>query len=163
MKNIFNFFISTQAWKIFLIYFSILIMTGFLYFLNFSPFITNSLFYVINDLFILLWLYSVGCQLNPFMPPSQMNLRLFQVISLILFLILLSFFFCPPVFHAPFTIILLNLAFAFLVFFVAKSIVIAEANENGSFDSCLGVFVYIWIFPIGIWFVQPRIIKIIKK
>jgi len=163
MKNIFNFFVSTQAWKIFLIYFSILIITGFLYFFNLNSLSTNSLFYVINDLFVLLWLYSVGCQLYPFIPTNQMNLLLFQVIALVSFLILLSFFFYPPVFHTSATIIFLNLAIAFLVFFVAKSIVIAEANEKDCVDSCFGVFVYIWIFPIGIWFVQPRITKIIKN
>ena len=163
MKNVLFFFISAKAWKIFIIYSVLLIMVGFLYFSNLKSFVGNSLFYVTNDLFVLFWLYSVGCQLYSFIPPNKMNLKLFQVISLISFFLLLSFFFYPSAFCTSTTIILLNLAFAFLVFFVARLITIAEIDENGHINSCLGTFVYIWMFPIGIWLVQPRIIKIFKK
>ena len=163
MRKVLFFFISAKAWKIFIIYFVLLIMVGFLYFSNVNPFVDNSLFYVTNDLFVLFWLYSVGYQLYSFISPAKMNLKLFQIVSLISFCLLLSFFFYPSTFCISTTIILLNLALAFLIFFVARLITIAEINETGHINSCLGTFVYIWMFPIGIWLVQPRIIKIFKN
>ena len=163
MRNVLFFFISAKAWKIFIIYSVLLIMVGFLYFSNVNSSVDNSLFYVTNDLFVLFWLYSVGYQLYSFISPAEMNLKLFQIVSLMSFCFLLSFFFYPPTFCISTTIVLLNLAFAFLIFFVARLIIIAEINETGHSNSCLGTFVYIWMFPIGIWLVQPRIIKIFKK
>lgn len=163
MRIFYNFFIFSQSWKIFLVYFSFLIIAGFLYFSNINSFATNSIFYVVNDLFVLLWLYSVGLQLCQFAPSNQISLRIFKIVSLLSLFFLLSFFLYPMAFNTSFTIILLNLAFAFLIFFVAKSITSTEAAKKNSADNCLGTFIYIWIFPIGIWFVQPRITKIFQK
>ncbi len=163
MRDISFYFISAKAWKIFIIYSVLLIMIGFLYLSDMNLFVDNSIFYVINDLFVLFWLYSVGHQLYSFISPAKMNLKLFQIVSFISFCLLLNFFFYPSTFSISTSIILLNLAFAFLIFFVAKLITIAETNETDHINSCLGTFVYIWMFPIGIWFVQPRIIKIYKN
>ena len=39
----------------------------------------------------------------------------------------------------------------------AKLIVNAETQKENSFIDSLGTFLLLWFYPIGIWFVQPRI------
>jgi len=41
--------------------------------------------------------------------------------------------------------------------FVSKSLALAERGKPASFYDYAGPFFLIWFFPIGVWFVQPRI------
>ena len=45
----------------------------------------------------------------------------------------------------------------YLLYFVAKSLVLAETARPATFNDYAGPFFLIWFFPIGIWFIQPRI------
>lgn len=48
-------------------------------------------------------------------------------------------------------------------FFVAKTVKCAELQRNTRFSDFVGDFFLIWIFPVGIWFIQPRINALIEK
>ena len=41
--------------------------------------------------------------------------------------------------------------------FISKSLALAETGKPVSFYDYSGPFFLIWFFPLGIWFVQPRI------
>lgn len=43
------------------------------------------------------------------------------------------------------------------LYFIAKNLNTYEANSSVKFSSFVGTFFLIWFFPIGIWFIQPRI------
>jgi len=45
----------------------------------------------------------------------------------------------------------------YLLYFVSKSLVLAETCKPASFNEYAGLFFLIWVFPIGVWFIQPRI------
>ena len=45
----------------------------------------------------------------------------------------------------------------YLLYFVSKSLVLAETCKPASFNDYAAAFFLIWFFPIGIWFIQPRI------
>lgn len=47
------------------------------------------------------------------------------------------------------------------MYFVAKTITSVEMKKESHFSDYIGDFFLIWFFPVGIWFVQPRINKII--
>jgi len=49
------------------------------------------------------------------------------------------------------------------LYFVAKTIKTAELQREVTFSDYAGEFFLIWFFPIGIWFVQPKINKLIKN
>lgn len=49
------------------------------------------------------------------------------------------------------------------LFFVAKTIKIAEQQKNLPFWKYIGEFFLIWFFPVGVWFIQPRINKLIDS
>ncbi|PYX58241.1 MAG: hypothetical protein DMG76_09630 [Acidobacteria bacterium] len=43
------------------------------------------------------------------------------------------------------------------LYFVSKSLVMAETSKPVSFYDYAGPFFLIWFFPLGVWFIQPRI------
>jgi len=45
----------------------------------------------------------------------------------------------------------------YLLYFVSKSLVLAETSEPASFYDYAGPFILLWFFPVGIWIVQPRV------
>lgn len=49
------------------------------------------------------------------------------------------------------------------LYFVAKSLIIAETQKNASFYDYAGPFFLIWFFPIGVWFTQPRINQLYER
>lgn len=49
------------------------------------------------------------------------------------------------------------------IYFAAKTIRSAELQTNARFSDFVGDFFLIWIFPVGIWFIQPRINKLVEK
>lgn len=48
-------------------------------------------------------------------------------------------------------------------FFVAKTVKSAELQKNPRFSNFVGDFFLIWVFPVGIWFIQPRINKLVEN
>ncbi len=51
----------------------------------------------------------------------------------------------------------------YLNYFVSKTIKTTELNRTVTFSDFIGEFFMIWFFPIGIWFIQPRINKIVSE
>ncbi|MEM7511835.1 MAG: hypothetical protein AAF388_12940 [Bacteroidota bacterium] len=64
-------------------------------------------------------------------------------------------------------IIPLHLFFMFCLFYsiyyVGKTIKAAEIQQEVRFSDVFGEFMLIWFFPIGIWFIQPRVNAIALK
>lgn len=45
----------------------------------------------------------------------------------------------------------------YCLYFVAKTIKTAELQRETAFSDFVGEFFLIWFFPIGIWFIQPKV------
>ena len=43
------------------------------------------------------------------------------------------------------------------LYFVSKSLALVETGKLVSFSDYAGSFFLLWIFPLGVWFIQPRI------
>ncbi len=54
-------------------------------------------------------------------------------------------------------------SFFYVVYMTAKSIKVAECQKDVMFVDFAGEFFLLWFFPIGIWFLQPKINRIIEK
>jgi amino acid permease len=48
----------------------------------------------------------------------------------------------------------------YTIWFIAKCIATIENNRVVEFDSYAGNFFLLWFFPIGIWFIHPKVRKI---
>jgi len=45
----------------------------------------------------------------------------------------------------------------YVLYFVARSLRMAETQQNATFYDYSGPFFLLWFFPIGVWVIQPRI------
>jgi hypothetical protein len=48
----------------------------------------------------------------------------------------------------------------YLIWFIAKAISTIENKKAVRFDNYAGIFFLIWFFPIGIWWIHPKVRKI---
>ncbi|OCX52831.1 hypothetical protein BEL04_00420 [Mucilaginibacter sp. PPCGB 2223] len=74
----------------------------------------------------------------------------------------------PAAILVPFAVIIpLHLFSIFCIFyclyFVAKTLKTAEVQKEVEFSDFAAEFFLIWFYPIGIWFIQPRINKLIQE
>jgi len=51
----------------------------------------------------------------------------------------------------------------YVLYYVSRSLVMAESGRRVSFYDFSGPFFLLWFFPIGIWFLQPRINALYKS
>lgn len=51
----------------------------------------------------------------------------------------------------------------YLLYFVSKTIKTVELQRDVTFRDYVGEFFLIWFFPIGIWFIQPKINKMTEN
>lgn len=113
------------------------------------------------------WLFSIGITFSK-ESTSRFAIGLFKtgvIYSLIYSLLVFydasdtSEFF--PLWQIPLHFIAVFFVF-YLIFFVAKNLIQFEINHHFETKSFFLTFCAIWFFPIGIFFVQPRINQIIN-
>ncbi len=49
------------------------------------------------------------------------------------------------------------------LYFIAKTVKSVELQREAHFSDYIGDFFLIWFFPVGIWFIQPRINRIVQR
>ena len=49
------------------------------------------------------------------------------------------------------------------LYFVSKSLLIAETGKSATFSEYAGEFFLLWFYPIGVWLIQPRINRLYVK
>jgi len=128
----------------------------------------------VSSLGLYAWYWSVGVGLQRFVPDG-VNLKvnrfkfflLFTPIYILLVMTLLPVMGSVEQIISPwiFLIILpLHLLAMFsgiyMLYFSAKTIRSAELKRRASISDYIGEFFLIWFYPIGIWFIQPRINRI---
>ncbi len=175
MKTVTNFFLRAKHWQIFFLLFGIGYVGGaaamFLSLaharspedllrvnLPFGAVMALSVFCLVA------WLWSMGSFLNSIGQPT-LRLRpgffrfalLYPAVYIIVFLVLfgttkpalLAIIF-PLHFFAMFCLF-------YDLYFVAKSLALTETRKPVSFYDYAGSFFLLWFFPVGVWFIQPRI------
>ena len=112
------------------------------------------------------WFWSMGSFLHSIVqPPLRLKTRFFRfalVYPGLYILVFMAFFqstttnpallaiFFPLHFFAMFCLF-------YDLYFVSKSLLLAETSKPVSFYDYAGPFFLIWFFPLGVWFIQPRI------
>lgn len=123
------------------------------------------------------WFYALGTNLYKKLPPTvnmslvRFKIFLFIPVAYILFIcVFLAFIFSNVTAGNPLNplvflfIVPLHLFSIFCIFyslyFIAKTLKAVEWQKPVTFNEFAGEFFLIWFFPIGIWFIQPRINKL---
>lgn len=113
-------------------------------------------------LFGWLWAVATACSkvLSPELASSPTPMKLGLSYALIYLIFSGVFFFGPgkqPPGYVVFMHLLAMAAIFYALGFTAKQLVKVERGENVTFFSYSGPFFLFWFFPIGIWFIQPRV------
>jgi uncharacterized membrane protein YfbV (UPF0208 family) len=173
-------FLEWKSWQIFLLIVIFpfatqsLIMKAFINSAETDPsilFTVMPLFMLIFIGIYLLWFWSLGTELNKIVPE---NIRLkatrfkFGIKFCAIYMVFFQIFFVATAngnsFGAlmPIIFILHIVAMYFMfysIYFISKNLVTFENHENDKSASSKGTFFLMWFFPLGIWFIQPRINK----
>ncbi len=121
----------------------------------------NSLGMILSGTLLGLWILLMGLATrnhNPLELRFSSSFFVFRILFFTIYIIIASSFFGYdiPKLAIPFHIIATIFIFSCLAT-CAKTILIAETHKEKSFIDSLGLFLLLWFFPIGIWFVQPRL------
>jgi hypothetical protein len=149
MKKLYIYIASLPTWVIFLI---------MIFFLIMSSQVTFG--YTIFSFILLAWLLSVGLSLHSKVPTELMGSATFFKINIFygfIFLFIIDFFKIEQTtFLIPFQLYGIY-SFFYSLYFVSRSLVIAEEQKKVKTDRYLGTLFLFWFAPIGIWFLNPRI------
>jgi hypothetical protein len=151
-----NKILNLPAWLLFLV-------------LMFTMFIGSfdSSLSIIFELALILWIFIMGMSSNQLAPSQLRFSNPFFIFRLFFVLIYLLIFPLSTHHEIPTNIVPIQVIATLFVFSClwtcAKIIVIAETKNVHGFDRYIGTFFLLWFFPIGIWFVQPRLNRLAKK
>ena len=178
-----NKFLYLQHWQLFGLIIGLpllFLISAVLLALNEYTSFAGALLAIALLVFVLLfytWFYSIGVNLYSKLPDeATMPVKWFRisVVLPILYFLLLSILiifestsaFSSGSKNSDFLPIILPLHFLtmvcnfFCLYFISKSLRMVEIRKRVVFNEFIGEFFLIWFFPIGIWFIQPRINKI---
>jgi len=116
--------------------------------------------------FFLGWFWSMGSFLNSIVQPSlrpKVGFFRFALVYPGLYIFLFIALFQISTTSPALLLVIFPLHFLAMfcmfydLYFVSKSLVLAETSKPVSFYDYAGPFFLMWFFPIGVWFTQPRI------
>lgn len=121
--------------------------------------------YTLFSFILLGWLLSVGLSLQNKVPTELMgsiHYFKFNIFYGFIFLFIMDFFKVEQtIFLIPFQIYGVY-SFFYSLYFISRSLVIAEEQKKVRADRYLGTLILFWFAPIGIWFLNPRIKNCLK-
>jgi hypothetical protein len=117
------------------------------------------------------WFYAIGTGLQQYIPAAhRLRTGFFKVTvltPLVYFFIASILFFNFDGFF-PVTLILIVPLHFFSIFcffhnfyFVAKTVKTAEYQRSTTFGDYAGEFFLLWFYPVGVWFIQPKVNDVI--
>ena len=116
------------------------------------------------------WLWSISAACYKALPPKLASSPKPMQIGLIyalVYLVLSGTFFFGPGNQLPSYVVVMHLLAMAAIFyslgFTAKQLTKLEQHQNVSFFSYSGPFFLFWFFPIGVWFIQPKVNQLLGQ
>jgi hypothetical protein len=162
-----NFFLKSNAPLIFFVLILPMIINAMIPMENMSTFLVI-LFGSIEMILLLVWFYAIGNAFyNKLRDKGKLNYRFFQINAITPILALLVGGLIRDSLRSnPSILFIFSLIALFAIFycinFAAKVIAMFERNQSVGFADYAGNFFLMWFFPIGVWFIQPKIQKLLK-
>lgn len=124
---------------------------------------------------LLWWFWSIGSGLQPMiLEELRPNLAFFKVTVLfpiVYFMLFFGFIFnaitgMRPNFYLLILLVPMHFFTIFCMFynfyFVAKTFKTAELQRKAEFGDYIGEFFLLWFYFIGVWFIQPKVNKMVE-
>lgn len=179
MNKAMNFILRLSSWQAFLLLMSpffISVLLGF--FVSFEQLLSYEIILVMLSYIILLaWVCAMALFLNKKESVASSSLRYFKfnAIFLMVYVMVICVFILTDnnlsgldtTQQYPYILIPLHLysIFAFIYIYVtaAKLFVNADRESHKGFTSYLGMFVLLCFFPLGVWWIQPKLNRMIQN
>jgi hypothetical protein len=119
----------------------------------------NPIILTLPFIFVLFWIYTIGKYFHDRSPASlKLSIFLFRVASIVT---IVGFLFIHPIneHYSIGLIVIVNFSFFFMVYFSAKSFAQVRMQKKAYIYDYAADFLNIWVFPLGVWFIQPKIQK----
>jgi hypothetical protein len=180
MNSVANFFLRAKHWQMFLVFAllgCIAIASMLITMLSHPEEALNDVFPFLAgmelfSILLALWVWSLGTFLNSVVPATLRMSRTFFRVAVIfvpLYIPIFGVFFQRMGHVRDVRVTLISYAlifplhlFALLcqlysLYFVSKALALAERGCPSSLPDYIGYFVGLWILPVGVWIIQPRI------
>ena len=180
MRAVSDFFLRAKHWQLFLAFVGLSCGTAGAMLITLLSFPQEALkkmfpFFAVMELLAILfalWIWSLGVFLNSVVPSNlRMKESFFRIAAVFipLYLPVFGVFFQNTDHVRNVTLILISFAIivplhlfamfcqVYIWYFVSKSMAVAENQRPASFPDYVGYFFGLWLFPVGVWLIQPRI------
>jgi hypothetical protein len=176
-----EFFLRAKAWQLFLVMVGIPVLFEIAMIIGVAGTNNPQLMFIFMPIIMLMffvpffsWLWSLGTRLYEYAPeelrtkPTKLKFGLvFAFTYMVFFMTLFSGLsgVKEPKFVAyilPFHFLSMFFMF-YSIYYVARHLALIEENKAVSFYQFAGPFFLLWFFPVGIWFIQPRINKLYSE
>jgi len=174
------YFLKMKAWLLFLFSFGIpfilMLINIIIAIIIGKPlliFISDNILLLLSLIVFMSWIWAIGTRIDKKIPEDlRMKPGLFKfcVIYSIIYMLIFSAFALLLVAEIinPGLNFIIIIPFHLLAMFstlycdyyIAKNIVMAEKKERVGISSYLPYFILMWFYPIGIWFIQPKVNRI---
>ena len=170
MGFITSFFLRAKHWQIFLLLTVWFVLSPIALFgsgKGLYAFVAITVVYAVS---LFAWFWSMGSFFNSIL---ERRLRLgtgffrFALIYPVFYVFVFFIFFVnasPALFLVIFPLHLFAMfCTLYSLYFVSKSLVLAETGNPAPFRSYLGILLLLWFFPIGVWILQPRVNRLYRE
>ena len=173
LKGITSFFLRAKHWQIFILVFVVYLvgqiaLVGSIMFSKGG--LLAGLVMTLSTLSLFVWFWSLGSYFNSIVRPElRMKSGFFRVALIyppFYFVFFIATFesLSPGLFGLIIPLHLFAMVCMFyLLYFVSKSLVLAETSKPALFYDYAGPFFLLWFFPIGIWIVQPKVNRLYSE
>jgi hypothetical protein len=120
---------------------------------------------------VMVWFWTVGSYLNSVAPeivrPKMSFFRFSAIYPALYGFVAGSVFFGAP--NGLWLLAIMPWHFLAMIcvfydlYFVAKNLAVAETGKRAEFYDFAGPFFLMWFYPIGVWFVQPRLNRLYQR
>jgi hypothetical protein len=135
-------------------------------FSSLPPYLFLSVVRIFDFVLVFAWSYGVGTFANSLSPrPLRLSPKMFFLAGAGC----LALAFSPDHWYRPLSwTIFLNLllwiiCFGYVIRFPAKALLTAEFQESSKFEEYFGYLIGVFAFPIGIWFLQPKVNQLLAR
>ena len=163
------FFLKAKSWQLFLIFMAVIVSQPLLMAVLQNPMIAFGFSTGCLMLLLVGWLWSIGIASNKLLPEHltrSTNLYSLGLVFASVYGCAFGFFVSPttgfPGYLLPFHLASMFFMF-YALWFTAKQFTALQRKKAVTFFDFSGPFFMLWFFPIGVWFIQPRINSLLRQ
>ena len=166
-----RFFLSAKAWHLFLTLFGIVLSTQVLTLQSSRPHVAIAVGTLILAAVYFGWLWAIAAEANRKLAPALRSSTGWMGIGLAYAVVYVigALIFLPdstetgrgvPGFIVPMHLAAMCAIF-YALLFTAKRLVTLDRKQRVNFLEYSGPFFLLWFFPVGVWFIQPKVNKLL--